>query len=372
MRVKEILGIIHRFAPPDLAADWDNCGLQVGSADKSVKKIGLALDATSATVDQAVKSGCDLLLTHHPLIFKPVKNFNLDSELGLIIKKAISADLTIAAAHTNWDSSAAGVAQALADVLELEDRRPLEPAGRDFYKLVVFVPLGYETALRQALFEAGAGVVGAYDNCWFSSAGEGGFRVPDNGRPFAGRPGERARVKESRLEVIVPLSGFERASEAVLKHHPYEEPAFEFHPVKIARPGQGLGLVGSWNPPRDFFSQLARLSVLSGYKWAGPKPGAVSRVALLPGSGGAYLHQAKAAGAEVFITGDVGYHLALEAQSLDVTLLDLGHFETEWPGVVQMFKILSAETERLQIEVTLEVLAQDCPWNYRIGSKDAG
>ncbi len=371
MRLRELIDIIHRLAPPDLAENWDNSGLQAGSPDQEITSVGLALDATPQTVEAAVAIGCDLLLTHHPLIFKPLKSIDTDSETGAVLKTALSAGLAIVAVHTNWDSAAGGVAAALADLLELTDREPLEPAVREFYKLVVFVPVGYEARLRRALFEAGAGAVGDYDRCWFETSGEGGFRTPEDGRPFIGEVGGETRTRESRLEVVVPPALVDRAVRAVRLHHPYQEPAFEFHPVKIPGRSQGPGLVGSWNPPRDLLAELTGTVGLSAFKWAGPRPDRVSRVALLPGSGGGYLPLARRRGAQALLTGDVSYHQALTAEGLGVTVVDLGHYETEWPGVERLARALTAELDRRRAGVVCRVLPQARAWHYAV-SREIG
>ena len=362
--MRDLVKIIHRVAPPDLAADWDNSGLQIGSSDQRINKIGLALDVTPQTLDLALKTKCDLLLAHHPLLFKPIKNVIFDREPGSLIKTAIAGGLAVISAHTNWDSASRGVARALADLLELRDCRPLETALREFYKLVVFVPAGYESPVREALFKAGAGRIGDYDKCWFSASGEGGYRAPEQGRPFIGQKGDEARTRESRIEVVMPGHLTEAAAEAVLKHHPYEEPAFEFHPVKIYGRDQGLGLIGRWAAPRDVLQELKRVTGASGFKWAGPRLEQAERVALLPGSGGSFVRLAHGLGAQVLITGDIDYHEALEADGLGLTVVDLGHFESEWPGVLRLARVLREEFERENINVECEVLKQSPVWHY--------
>ena len=363
MLIKDFISIMQRLAPPDLALDWDNCGLQIGSLKQEVSKIGLALDATTATATLALEHNCDLLLSHHPLLFRPVKTIDFDRDPGAVLKMAAANGLAVFSAHTNWDSAEKGVADALAELLQLEERRPMEAAAREFYKLVVFVPFGHEEALRQALFEAGAGVIGDYDHCWYASPGQGGFRASGGSRPFIGQAGEEAQTGESRLEMILPKALAERAAEVIGQKHPYEEPAFEFHSVKTFGRGQGLGLIGSWAEPRDPFEEAARIS--PNFKWAGPRPAKVRRVATVPGSGGSYMHLAKKLGAEVFITGDVDYHLALEAENIGLTLLDLGHYETEWPGVQRLARLLEAELEDLDWPVECRVLDQKPAWHYR-------
>ncbi len=354
--------IIHRLAPPELALDWDNSGLQVGSPEAEVVKIGLALDATQNTVREALDAGCDLLFTHHPLIFKPLKSIDAESPEGAVITLAMRGGLSIFAAHTNWDAAALGVADALAELLELEERRPLEPLALDFYKLVVFVPKGYEDKLKDALFEAGAGRIGDYDRVWFASRGEGGFRAPQSGSPFIGQPGEKARTGESRLELILPRARAGAASLAIFKNHPYEEPAFEFYPIKIYGRNQGLGLIGLWPGGRDPLAACREKLGPGLFKYCGPKLGRVERVALLPGSGGSYIRLAKNSGAEVLMTGDVSYHQALEAEHLGLMALDLGHFETERPGLARLKELLDREFERRGEAVECLLLHQESPW----------
>jgi dinuclear metal center YbgI/SA1388 family protein len=364
MQVRDFIQIIHHLAPPDLAYDWDNSGLQAGSPGAEVKKIGLALDATSKTVAEAIDSGCDLLFTHHPLIFKPLKNISFNSMEGAILSQAIGAGLSIFSAHTNWDAAATGVADALAGLLELEERQPLEARARDFYKLAVFVPKGYEARLKNALFEAGAGSIGDYDRCWFSAPGEGGFRVPPDASPFIGEPGSEARVSESRLEVIVPKALADEAARAIFKIHPYQEPAFEFYPIRVYGRNQGIGLIGHWPYSRDPVAECREKLGLTVYRCAGPEPGRVKNVALLPGSGGSYIRLAKARGADVLITGDVGYHQALEAEHLGLTVLDLGHYETEWPSILRLKDILTKEFIQRNEAVECRLLTQKSPWRY--------
>lgn len=363
MRLKYLAQIVQKIAPIDLACDWDNPGLQVGSPDQKIKRIGLALDATEKTLQAAAKAGCDLLFSHHPLIFKAIKKIDISSYPGTVIAKAISLGIAVFSAHTNWDSSSQGVAQALADRLGLEEREPLEPISRNFLKLVVFVPTGYEPQVREAVFKTGGGAIGDYDNCWFGSRGEGGYRAPMDGQPFIGDKGLKARTGESRLEIILPPSLADQAAAAVRASHPYEEPAFEFHSISVPGCGEGAGLLGRWPEARNLLRGLDQAG-FSSYKWAGPEPLAVSKVALLPGSGGDYLYLAKARGAEVLITADAKYNQALDSESLGLTLVDLGHYETEWPGVARLAEVLEAELKRMNLEVDCIVLDQTSPWSY--------
>ncbi len=363
MRLFELVELIQTLAPSDLAEQWDNPGLQVGSLGKEITRIGFALDATLPIVKQAIEKGCDLLLAHHPLIFKPLKNINFQNETGAIVEIAAQNGLAIYAAHTNWDSSPQGVGQALADFLGLDSLEPLQAAERDFYKVVVFVPPSHADVLRQAIFAVGAGQIGAYDKCSFAAPGEGGFRSPSESRPFIGEPGSVSTTAELRLELILPAKLAPQVSQAIFAHHPYEEPAFEFYPIKTMGPETGLGRMAIWPEARDLLAELKRLGLP--FKWAGPAPRHVRRVALLPGSGGSFVALAKAKGAEALITGDAGHHHALEAQALGLSLIDLGHHGTEWPGVIQLERLLRKKLLQAgRTEVECLLLAQPDPWCY--------
>jgi putative NIF3 family GTP cyclohydrolase 1 type 2 len=246
MLVGDVLSALDRLAPLALALEWDNSGLQVGDPGAPVEKIALALDPTMSAVEAALAAGCRLLVTHHPMIFKPLKRLDASDPEAAAVMRAVSGGLAVISVHTNWD--AVGVARALADVLDLRDLRPLEDRPLRWAKLIVFVPADHVEKVLEAAFASGAGKIGDYDHCHFGTFGKGGFRVPAHGSPFIGRPGQRSLIDEVRLEVILPTAlkgAVERAVKAV---HPYEEPAVEF--IDVDTVAHGFGLVGRWRPPR--------------------------------------------------------------------------------------------------------------------------
>jgi dinuclear metal center YbgI/SA1388 family protein len=339
VKVKDFLDIIECLAPSGLALDWDNPGLQVGDPSAKVERAALALDPSLANIRLALDLDCQLLVTHHPLIFKPVKRLSFSDPATATACLALSGGLAVISAHTNWD--AVGVAQELADLLELENRRPLEGHCRRFLKLVVFVPESHEEKVRRAVHATGAGTIGGYDGCFFWAQGRGGFKSPPEAQPFLGQPGAEHVTPEARLEIVLPPQLRDEATMAVLATHPYEEPALEFH--EIAVPGPGFGLIGSWDPPRQDAAGFLQGLLGPNGLWAGPEPGPVSTVALMPGSGGGYVEAAHAQGAQILVTGDVGHHQALMASEIGLTVFSAGHFETERPSLARLARELARE-----------------------------
>ncbi|MDR3203973.1 MAG: Nif3-like dinuclear metal center hexameric protein [Deltaproteobacteria bacterium] len=360
MKVKDFLYIIDRIAPFQLALDWDNSGLQVGNLESSVERAALALDPSLPIICQAVAQGCQLLITHHPLIFKPLKTFDLSNPQAAQLAAAISGSLAVISAHTNWDAKV--VAEELADLLQVERRRPLEDRWLKFLKVVVFVPESHEEAVRQAVLASGAGTIGEYTDCFFKSNGLGGFKVPPDGRPFSGEPGLAHQTDEVRLEIITPINLMGLVDQAVRSVHPYEEPAFEFYELKTS--GHGFGLIGSWDPPREAAPFLKAQLSSDGF-WAGPKPGLVSSVALMPGSGGNYVQLAYKAGAQLLVSGEITHHQALLAEELGLSVFAAGHFETERPGLDRLAGELANEFRHRQERVELINLEEKSPF-YRL------
>jgi dinuclear metal center YbgI/SA1388 family protein len=360
MKVKDFLDIIECLAPSGLALDWDNSGLQVGDPLTKVRHAALALDPTSINIRQALELDCQLLITHHPLIFKPIKSLNFSNPVTYPVCLAMSKDLAVISAHTNWDAT--GVSHELADILKLTNRRPLSGHGRRLLKLVVFVPTSHEDVVRQAIFETGAGTIGNYDNCFFKATGQGGFKVPLGANPFCGQPGSECTTPESRLEIILSPDLRDAVDAVVRSVHPYEEPAFEFYEVTTT--GPGLGMLGNWEPPLlgRQAEELLMETIGSNGLWAGPVVGQVRTLALLPGSGGDFILNAKKAGADLLVTGDVNHHQALLASEIGLPVFSVGHFETERPSLYRLARELTKQVNQLGGEVKLTVLPETSPF----------
>jgi dinuclear metal center YbgI/SA1388 family protein len=332
-RVGDLAALMDRWAPPWTAESWDRVGLLTGSAQAPVSLAWVALELDDALLEQALAHKVDMLLLHHPPLFKPLANLRSDRPSTARLLKAARQDLALFAAHTNLDAAPGGVNDALAQLLGLERTAPLAPAGQEgLAKLATFVPPDHYEEVTAALFAAGAGRVGTYQECAFVTPGTGTFLAPPDGNPYLGRAGQREQVSELRLETIIPLAQVEQALGALRLAHPYEEPAVDVYPLRQAPAGCGLGRIGRLAaplPPGELARRAAQLVGAQAPLLAGHLDPLVERVAVLGGSGGDFLGLAKAAGAQMLITGEAGYHAAQEAQDLGLALLTLGHFQTE-------------------------------------------
>ena len=332
-RANEIAEAVERIAPGALAEDWDNPGLQVGDLESEVNRVLVALTPVAEVFEEAEEMGADFLLFHHPLIFGGLDSVDTASYPGGLIARAIKENLTVYAAHTNYDAAPGGVSVALAEALDLAG--PLEvvvPRG-SMRKLVVFVPEENADAIADALTEAGAGVIGGYTHCTFRSQGTGTFFGSEGTNPYAGEKGRLKRVPELRLETVVPAYLAPRAEATVRAAHPYEEPALDVYPVDGYPEGCGYGRVGGLpDPPTP---EELRESVTDSLGFparlvANPEPAKrIERVAVLGGSGGSFVREAASSGADAYVTGDLDYHDALLAESLGLVAVDAGHAATE-------------------------------------------
>ncbi|MBI5483792.1 MAG: Nif3-like dinuclear metal center hexameric protein [Deltaproteobacteria bacterium] len=328
----DVLGIINKIAPVSLAEEWDNPGLQIGDPAAQASRIMVALDPSAEVIDSAIRSSCQLLVTHHPLIFKPLKSISTSTSQGAAIHAAIRAGLSIICMHTNYDIARGGLNDLLATRIGLSDCIPLHVTTvQELLKLVVFVPAEYLEQLRSALFPY-ADSFGNYCDCSFTTSGEGTFTPLDGADPFIGTVGQHQKVSEQRLELLLESRNLPRAIKALLAVHPYEEPAFDIYPLRNEGEKLGLGRIGQLPEElslADFAGQLRKTLPAAGLRYVGDPSATVSKVALCSGSGAALLRDAARAGADVLVTGDVKYHEAREAQELGIALIDAGHFNTE-------------------------------------------
>jgi dinuclear metal center YbgI/SA1388 family protein len=353
-RAKEIAEAVERIAPGALAEDWDNPGLQVGDLESKVNRVLVALTPVAEVFEEAEEMGADFLLFHHPLIFGGLDSVDTASYPGDLVARAVKGNLTVYAAHTNYDVAPGGVSVALAEALDLAG--PLEvavPRG-SMRKLVVFVPEENADAIADALTEAGAGVIGGYTHCTFRSQGTGTFFGSEGTNPYAGEKGRLKRVPELRLETVVPAYLAPRAEAAVRAAHPYEEPALDVYPVDRYPEGCGYGRVGGLpDPPTP---EGLRESVTNSLGFparlvANPEPAKrIERVAVLGGSGGSFVREAASSGADAYVTGDLDYHDALLAESLGLVAVDAGHAATELPSLEPLARRL---TELVDVPVSV-------------------
>lgn len=330
---KAIIGIMEKLTPVSLAEDWDNVGLQLGSPDKKVSKVLVALDMTDRVAEEAVSKEVDMVITHHPFIFSPVKSLREDCYTGRVASVLVRHGIALYCAHTNLDNAPNGINEALAGMLGLLDVEKLHVTSQGAYnKLVVFVPEGYRDKVLMAAAEAGAGCIGNYSHCTFQTPGTGTFLPGGSTNPFIGKPGQLERVNEYRIETIVPAELTRAVVDAVLEVHPYEEVAYDVYRLQNERDGDGPGRIGRLPVSKtlaEFAKEVKVTLRLDSIKLSGQPDRYVTKIAVCGGSGGSLIERAAQMGADVFITGDIKYHDAQRALELDMALIDAGHYGTE-------------------------------------------
>ena len=346
VRVQDLLGLLHGLYPPELAEEWDNVGLQVGDPAAPVERVLVALDPGLAAVAAASRQGAQLLVTHHPLLFKPLRRLTTDDPVGRVVWQAVRDGVAIVSAHTNLDVAAEGLNRWLAEQLELIAAEPLQATAGQLLKLVVFVPVAHAEAVAEALFAAGAGQIGGYDQCSFRTTGLGTFRPGPGTTPFLGETGRLERVEETRLETIVPQRRLGRVLERLIKAHPYEEVAYDLVPLANVLPDTGLGRIGRLAEALPLAALAERVKVAldcQSVRLVGTPERVVGKVAVCGGSGAGLIQEARRRGADVLVTGDVKYHEARLAEDLELALLDAGHFATERLAVGKLAARIGAE-----------------------------
>ena len=343
--VGDFIDIMESFAPVSLAEDWDNAGLQVGHRDWSVKTVWVALDPLPLVVEAACRNGVDLLITHHPLIFRPLKAVDFAEPTGRSILHAAQNRLAVYAAHTNFDSVTGGLNDIFAGRLGLTNLAPLVATRSDgLYKLVVFVPEEHEQRLLAALFESPAGEIGAYSGCSFRSPGRGTFKPGQNAEPFSGDRGRVNDVAEVKIETVVKQHDLLQVIAHLRSHHPYETMAYDVYPLTQPETTFGIGRVGDLTKSSDLRSLAHRVKRSLGVETlrvVGDPGLSVKRVAVCTGSGASLVRAFLKSTADVFISGDLRYHDARDTEAARRGLIDVGHFASE-------HIIIAALTERLQ------------------------
>jgi dinuclear metal center YbgI/SA1388 family protein len=353
--IGEIVDFLERLAPPALAADWDNVGLLWGDRSRSARRALTCLTLTSAVAEEALAARVDLIVTHHPVLFRAVKRLTADDAQGKMLLDLAAARVAVYSPHTAYDSAAGGINQQLAELLGLLDIRPLEPARcAAACKIVCYVPGEHLEAVQQALWSAGAGVIGEYENCSFVSPGTGSFQGSAASNPAVGQAGRLEHVAEARLEVVCPESRVDRALRAMRGAHPYEEPAFDVYPLRETEGPVGTGRVGLLQEPsglslREFTSRVKERLAAGPVACTGELQSVVRRVAIVCGSGGEFVRQAAAAGCDALVTGEARFHTCLEALSTPVSLVLAGHYATERPGMENLARVLAREYSGLEV-----------------------
>jgi len=343
---QDVINAIEKIAPKFLAMDWDNVGLQVGYPERRINSLLVTLDITAEVVKEAVHAGVDMIIAHHPLIFRPLNGIRLDTPVGALLAEILRKDIQVYVAHTNFDGAKFGTSYYLARALGLVDIDVLELSGQKLYKIVVFVPEGYEDRVREAMGAAGAGWIGKYSHCTFQTPGTGTFKPLPGSSPFIGSTGVLEKVSEYRLETIVSEGLKGKVLKAMFEAHPYEEVAFDVYQLENKDATTGLGKIGSLEADMTLAQFAAKVKEDLGLQYvnvAGSPEAVVRRVAVCGGSGAGLIHRAKEKGADVLLTGDVKYHEALEARELGLNVIDAGHNASEKVLIPALARYLEEE-----------------------------
>lgn len=367
-RVLDILVALDRAAPFSLQRPTDNSGLLLGDRRAPARRVLVALDPTLAAAREARRRRADVLVTHHPLFLDPLRQLTADTHHGAVALELIRARVALIAAHTNYDAAPGGLNDLLVKKLGLLDAAPLEKAApARSYKLVTFVPEADLQRVQAALFAAGAGRIGQYSECSFRTPGAGTFRGGDTTHPTVGRRGRREQVVEFRLETVVPSECVEAAVRALRASHSYQEPAFDLVPLEVLRETAGIGRAGRLARPlalADLVALVKRVFKVRAVEVIGRPPARLraQRVAVGSGSCGSIWPLALAAGAEVFVTGEMKHADRLAAAESPLVTLLAGHWATERPAVSGLAKILAAALPEVRV---LQTATERDPTTWR-------
>lgn len=329
--------------PPAFQESYDNSGLQTGDPSAAIDSVLLTVDVTIAVVEEALKYGCNLILSHHPLIFTPLRHLTLSTETERCVAAAVRGGVAVYSAHTSLDNLQNGVSHILAEKTGLRNIRVLEPMKGKLLKLVTFVPLAFADRVRDALFGAGAGHIGKYDRCSFNVQGEGTYRADEGAEPFAGITGSDHSEPEIRIEAVMPLHLAGSCIRAMLAVHPYEEVAYDIIALENEYQGAGAGAIGILPAPltgSQFLERLKELTGLPFIRFSGDPARTITNVAVCGGSGSSLIAAAARAGADAFITGDIRYHAFMEAPR-DILVADIGHYESEKFSLQLLYNLIN-------------------------------
>ena len=353
-KIKEIATALEMFAPLPLQDGFDNAGMQIGLTDAEITGVLLCLDVTEEIIDEAVASGYNLIVSHHPLIFSPLKRITGATYVERCVIKALQNGVSIYSAHTNIDNAPGGVNYRIAQKLGLENVKILVPKESALLKLSVYVPVAAADAVREALFAAGCGNIGAYDSCSYNAAGFGTFRAGEGTNPFCGAVGELHKENEMRIDTILPSYLKSRVIKVLLAAHPYEEPAYDFYPLANAWGTVGAGVVGELPDAADELSFLSKVKEIFGagcVKHTALLGRKVKKVALCGGAGGSFAQAALAAEADLYLTGEARYH-DLFSYTGKMLVAVIGHYESERYTMDIFKEIIEAAHPDVPVKIT--------------------
>ena len=331
MTIGEVVNYLNTQIPLDLQEEYDNSGLQVGDLACPLKGVLIAVDATEEVVQEAIERDCNLIVTHHPLLLKPLKRLGTTTYIERVVRSLVKNDVALYAAHTNLDNCKGGVNYKFAKLLGLTNVQTLQPMDDFLYKLIIYTPLSAAELIRQTLLKLGVGQEGDYSGCSFSVEGDGRFRPSEHAHPYVGKAGEWHIEPEVAIYTMCIRPKLASVLAALREVHPYEEPVMDILPLRQNNREYGAGIIGDL--PGDlsleqFFSLLKSKLPVEVIRSSRPLKRAVRRVAFCGGSGAFLRTRAARLGADIFITGEAKYNDFYDATD-DVTLCTIGHYESE-------------------------------------------
>lgn len=356
MQLATIIAVLQELAPPALAEDWDNTGLLLGDPARNVNRALTCLTLTSDVAAEAVAADVQLVVTHHPLLFKPVQTLTAATPEGRTVLTLLQHGIAVYSPHTSWDNAPLGINQQLAELFELDGIRPLRPRRSSLgCKIIVYVPDSARVAVQEALWAAGAGGIGDYTRCSFFVAGTGTFMGNASTNPAVGVPDRFEEAPEVRLEVLCPVNRVAAAMEAIRQAHPYEEPAIDVAPLAETPDGSGAGRIGELPAAvslGEFVACVRERLRAPKLQSVGDPAGPVRRVGIACGAAAEYLRDAHRQGCDVFLTGEGRFHAALEARDLGLGLVLAGHYQTERPAMERLAELLGERCDGVDVRAS--------------------
>lgn len=333
MTIKDVTNYLEKKFPLYLQEDFDNCGVQCGDVRQEITGAMVCFEMSEQVIDEAIEKGCNLVISHHPLMLKRGINKIVPTDrVGAMICKALAHNMVLYSMHTNIDSGEGGGNDAFAEKLGLRNVKVLEPHKGLYRKLVVFVPKENAEALKSALFAIGCGVQGNYDSCGYTLQGQGQFRPLEGANPHIGEENRLEYVEEERIEMIYPTGLQRTVVQTIYEHHPYEEPAFDLLPLENESRTIGLGRIGELPSAMSVNEFLPYLKDKLGFthcRFSGDESKTIRKVAVCGGGGSSFIDLAIASGADAYVAGDFKYHDFFKSHSGTV-LVDIGHYEGEF------------------------------------------
>jgi len=354
MKLSILTAYLESLAPLPYQEDYDNAGLIVGNPEQEISQALISLDCTEAVVDEAIKTNCQVIISHHPIVFRGLKKFNSKTYVERVVEKAIRNNIALYAIHTNLDNIMTGVNAKICETLGLKNCRVLAPKHGLLKKLVTYAPASHADDVRNALFNAGAGHIGNYSECSFNAEGTGTFKGSENTNPYVGEQGKRHLENEVRIETVYPAILESKILMALVLAHPYEEVAYDLYQLSNQNQQVGSGMIGELDTPageEEFLyhvKEKMRAHVIRHTAFTGRL---VKKVAVCGGAGGFLLKQAVAAGADIFITADYKYHEFFDAEG-KLVIADIGHFESEQFTQQLLYDIIRKKFSNFAVRLT--------------------